>query len=148
MQSDIFHGPILPFIFETISCMNIILWDNESMWQTFDLKINVGPVILPYIFNSVWWMHAMDNEWVWCDFWLRNKFHGPVILPYILKTVWFCMSIILCDSDSVRCKLWPQNKCKATYFTVRFCLLSLRLFHVWTSYFGIMSQYDKPLTSK
>ena len=29
------------------------------------------------------------------------------------------------------------------YFTVqRFCLISWRLFNVWTSYFGIMSRYD------
>ena len=41
-----------------------------------------------------------------------------MILPYILKTVW-CMNMVQ----------W-------------FCVISWRLFDVWKSYFGIMSQYD------
>ena len=39
----IFHGPvILPYILNTVWCMNIILQDYESLWPMFDLKINVG----------------------------------------------------------------------------------------------------------
>ena len=65
-------------------------------------------------------------------------FHGPEILPYILKTIW-CMNMILWDYESVWPDVWPQNKC---FMVQWFCLLSWKLFDVWTSYFGIMSQYD------
>ena len=80
-------------------------------------------------------------------------FHSPVILPYILKTIW-CVNIVLWDYDvgcveadyeSIWPSVWPQNKCRSLwlYFMVQwFCLVSWRLFYVWTSYFGILSQYD------
>ena len=70
-------------------------------------------------------------------------FLGPVILPYILKTLW-CMNITLWDYESVWPDVWPQNKCRSlTYisWSSDFALYR-RLFDVWTSYFGIMSQYD------
>ena len=36
-----------------------------------------------------------------------------------------------------------KNKCRYLYFMVQwFCLISWRLFDIWMSYFGIMSQYD------
>ena len=71
-------------------------------------------------------------------------FHSPVILPYILKTV-SCMYIILWDYKSVWPDVWPQSKCRSLWpiFMVHwFCLVSWRLFDVWTSLFGIMNQYD------
>ena len=46
------------------------------------------------------------------------------------------MNIILCDYESV----WPKNKCRSPWPI--FCLISLRLFDVWTSYFGLTSQHD------
>ena len=64
-------------------------------------------------------------------------FHGPVILPYIVKTIW-CMNIIFWDYESVWPDVWPPNKCRSLWF----CLISWRLFDIWTSYFGIISQYD------
>ena len=95
----------------------------------FDLKINVGhwpifhgPVILPYILNTIWCMNILiwDYESVWPDIWPQNKcrslwhiFHGPVILHYILKTAWCmniiildygCMSVIFSDNETV----WPK----------------------------------------
>ena len=58
----IFHGPvILPYILKTIWCMNIILWDYESV------KLDIWP---KNKYRSLW-----------------PTFHGPVILPYILKTI-------------------------------------------------------------
>ena len=55
---------------KTISCMNIIVWDYESVW----------PKVLPQNkYRSLW-----------------PIFYGPVILHYILKTIW-CMNIILWD---------------------------------------------------
>ena len=71
-------------------------------------------------------------------------FHDPKILPYILKTV-CCTNIILLDYESVWPDVWPQNKvghCDPYFMVEWFCLISWRLFDVWTSYFGIMSQYD------
>ena len=94
--------------------------------------------------NTILW------ESVWPDVWSKNKcrslwpiFYGSVILPYIL-TVW-CLNIILQDYESVWPDIWPQNKCGSLWhiFHVQwFCLISWRLFDVWTSYFGIVSPYD------
>ena len=69
-------------------------------------------------------------------------FHGPVILPYISKTVW-CMNIILWDYESV-CPTCEMNvgHCDLYFIVQWFCLISWRLFDVWTSCFRIMNQYD------
>ena len=108
---------ILPYILNTIWCMNIILWDSESVCSMFDLKINVRHFDLyfvvqwffPFILNTIWGMNIIlwDYESVWPDIWPENIcrslwpiFHDPVILPYILKTIW-CMNIILWDYESV-----------------------------------------------
>ena len=121
---------------------------RRSPWPIFH-----GPVILPYILKTFWYMNTIlqDYESVSHNIWLKNKcrslwpiFHSPVILPYILKTVW-CMNIILQDYESVWPHIWPQNKCRSLWPIFHgpwFCLISWRLFNVWTSYFGIMSQYD------
>ena len=86
---------------------------RRSPWPVFH-----GPVILPYILKSFWYMNTIlqDYELVWYNILPQNKcrslwsiFHGPVILPYILKTVW-CMNIILQDYESVWPDIWPQNK--------------------------------------
>ena len=43
---------------------------------------------------------------------------------------------------TLTCGSWSEGQ-QDPYFTVQwFCLISWRLFDVWTSYFGIMSQYD------
>ena len=58
---DIFHGPVvLPYILKTIWCMNIIIWDYESVWP------------------KVWPQNKYRSLW--------PIFHGPVNLRYILKT--------------------------------------------------------------
>ena len=88
----IFHGPvILPYFLKTIWCMNIILWDYESVWHDLWSQnkcwslwpIFHGPVILLCILNSIWWMNVILLENV---LWPQNKFrsqwpiiHGPVI---------------------------------------------------------------------
>ena len=69
---------------------------------------------------------------------------GPVILPYILKTIWL-MYIILSEYKSVWSDVWSQNKCRSLWpiFMVQWlCLIPWRLFHVWTSLFRIVNQYD------
>ena len=90
----------------------------RSLWPIFH-----GPVILPYILKTVWYMNILlrNYESVWPDVWPENKcrslwpiFHGPVILPYILKTIW-CMNIILWDYESVWHDIWHQNKCRSLW---------------------------------
>ena len=61
-------------LFGTIWCMNIIIWDYESVWP------------------EVWPQNKYGSLW--------PIFHGPLILRYILKTFW-CMNIILWDYESV-----------------------------------------------
>ena len=65
-------------------------------------------------------------------------------LPYILKTVWY-MNTILWDYESVWPDVWPQNICSTLWpiFLGPVILPNTwKLFSGWTSYFGIMSQYD------
>ena len=81
----IFRGPlILCYILETIWCMNIIIWDYESVWP------DVGP------------QNNCRSLW--------RIFHGPVILPYILKTIW-CIYIILCSTVTADILTKVLQKC-------------------------------------
>ena len=152
-----FHSPvILPFILKTMWRINIIIWDYESVWWHFDLKINVGHCDLYFmvqwfchILKTLWCMNIIlwDYESVWPAMWPQNKcmslwpiFHGPVILPYILKTLW-CINIW--DYESVWPNIWPQNKCRSLWPIFHGpVILPYILKTLWTSYFGIMSQYD------
>ena len=145
---------LYPYILKTIWCMYIILSEYEtvrpgvwpqnkcrSLWPIFH-----GPVIVPYTLKTISCMNIIiwDYESVWPDAWAQNKCrlpwpicHGPVILPYILKATW-CIYIILSVYDL------KINVCLCDpYFMVQWlCLIPWRLFHVWTSLFGIMNQYD------
>ena len=117
-------------------------------WPTFH-----GPVILPYILKTFWYMNTIlqDYESIWPDIWPQNKcrslwliFHGPVILRYILKTIWY-MNTILWDYESVWPDVWPKiiiGHCDLNFMVQWFCLASRRLYAAWTSYFRIMSRYD------
>ena len=158
----IFHGPvILPYILKASWCINIILWDYESVWPDIWPKnkcrslwpIFHCPVILPYNLKTTWYMNTIhwNYESAWPGVWPQNicstlwpTFHGPVILPNILKTIQW-LNIILWDNESVWPDFWPPNICRSLwlYFMVHWIWpLSWRLFDVWTSYFRIMSQYD------
>ena len=115
----IFHGPvILPYILRTTWCMNIILWDYESVWP------------------DVWPQNKCRSLW--------PIFHGPVILPYILKTVWCKTSYfgIMSQYDPMFDLKINVGHCDLYFMVQWFCLISWRLFDIWTLYFGIMSQYD------
>ena len=147
----IFHGPlVLPNILKTVWCMNITLWDYESVWPDVWPQIKCrslwpifhGPVILPYILKTIWYMNTIlwDYESVWPDVWPQNIystlwpiFHGPVILP----NIW--------DYESVWPDIWPPNICRSQWPIFHghwISPLSWRLFDVRTSNFRIMSQYD------
>ena len=124
---------------------DIDLWvmKSRSAWPIFH-----GPVTLPYILKTNWCMNIIvqDYESVQPDVWPQNKCRSlwPIILPYILKTIW-CMTIILWDYESVLPNFGLEINVSHydLYFMVHwFCLISWRLFDVWTSLFGIMSQYD------
>ena len=70
-------------------------------------------------------------------------FYGPLILPYILKTIW-CIYIILSEYESVQSMFDLKINVGHLdlYFMVQwFCLISWRLFHVWTALLGIINQY-------
>ena len=145
----IFHCPvILPYIWNTIWCMNIILWDYKSVWPQNTCRslwpIFHGPVIVPYILKTVWCMNIVlqDYESVWPDIWPQNKcrslwpiFHGPVILLYILKNI-CCMNILLCDYKSEWHNIWPQNKCMSLWPILHgLVILPDILKNIWYSYF-------------
>ena len=52
---------------------------------------------------------------------------------------------MLQDYELVWPDIWPKNKCRSLWPVFHgpvICLISRRLFAAWTSYFGIMSQYD------
>ena len=99
-------------------CINIILWDYESVW------------------HDIWPQYKCRSLW--------PVFHGPVILPYLLKTVWY-MNTILWNYEfydpmfDLRVNV---GHCDLYFMIQWFCLISWKLFSGWTSYFGIMSQYD------
>ena len=111
---------------KTIWYINMIAWDNVSVW--FDdwpenksgslWPIFHGSVILPHTLKTIWCINMItwDNESVWLDAWPQNKsgslwpiFHDSVILPYILETVWY-INMIAWDNESVWLDAWPQNK--------------------------------------
>ena len=124
----IFHGPvILHYISKTIWCMNMILWDYESVWP--DIWPKNKYVTVTYISWSSDFalyfedclMYVRDYESVWADVWPKTKcrslwpmFYGPVILRYILKTIW-CTNIIFWDYESVWHDIWTQNKCRSPW---------------------------------
>ena len=119
----------------------------RSAWPIFH-----SPVIVHYILKTISCMYIIlwYYESVWLEVWPQNKcrllwpiFYGPVILPCILKTTW-CMNIIIWDYDSV----WPKNNCDLYFMAQWFCIISWRLFDVWTSYFGIIGQYDQTFDLK
>ena len=113
--------------------MNVVLWDNESVWCNnwpynecrSQWPIFHGLMVLPYILKSIWLLNViyLDNESVWCNNWPSNRcrsqwsiFHSPVILPNAsLKSSDVCLLVFLwmqimisfwlakCDSGNLRC---------------------------------------------
>ena len=104
------------YILETIFCMNIIIWDYESVWP------------------DVW---PKNNCWS-----LWPIFRGPVILNYILKTFWTSYFRIIGQYDQTFDLKVNVSHCDLYFIVQWFCLMSWRLFDACTSYFGIMIQYD------
>ena len=115
----IFHGPvILPYILKTIWCMYIILWEYESVRQTFDLKINVGH----------------------CD--LYSMLQWFCLISWRLFDAWTLLCGIMSQYDPKFYLKINIGHCDLYFMAQWFCVISWRLFDVWTSYFGIKGQYD------
>ena len=120
---------------------------EQCLWVTdrLDMTLALDRAVKP-----------QHKQTVWTNIWPQNKcrsvwpiFHGSVMLPYILKTFW-CMNIINWDYElsgimspyDTKFDLKIQFCHCDLYFVVQcFCILSCRLFVVWTSYFRIMG-YD------
>ena len=115
----IFHGSVIfPFILKTVWCMNIIIWDYESVWP------------------DIWPKEKCRSLW--------PVFHGQVILPYISKTIWW-MSVVVSDNKTVWPKLWPQNKYRSTWPIFHDLVVLLNIFKIiwWMKIIGgIMDQCD------
>ena len=148
----VFLGPvILPCILKTIWCMNIIIWDYESVWPDVWPKnkcksLYFMVVILCYILKTFLCMNitTWDYGSVLPDIWPQNKcmslwpiFHGPVILHYISKPIWWTsVMCLISDNQTGWPKLWPQNKYRSTwpiFHGLVICWISSRLFDGWTS---------------
>ena len=116
---------IVPYTLKTISCMNIIIWDYESVWPDAWPQnkcrplwpIFHGPMILCYIMKTIWCMNIILGDYgsVWPDVWPLNNcmslwpiFHGRLIFPYTSETIWW-VSVIFLDNETVWHKLWPQH---------------------------------------
>ena len=81
---------------------------GRSLWPVFH-----GPVILPYISKTIWWMCVIfsDNETLFLKRWPQNKyrstwltFHGLVILLNIFTIIWW-MNIIVGLMDQCDTKI-------------------------------------------
>ena len=115
----IFHGPvILLYIFKTIWCVYIILWDSESVWHKVWPKINVGHCDLYFM---VQWFCLVS----WRLFDVGTSLFG-----------------IMNQYDPTFALKLNEGHCDLYFMVQWFCVMSWRPFHVWTSYFGIMGQYD------
>ena len=139
---------ILPYILKTIWCMNIILWDSESVWINIWPQMYCGSlwpvfhsqVILPYILKTVWCMNIIlrGNESIWINLWLI--FHDAVSLPYTVLKTWTSYFRIMSQHDPT-CYLKIFVGHFDLYFMVHWIgLVSWRLFDVWTLYIVIMSR--------
>ena len=152
----IFHGPaILLCILKTIWCMNIIIWDYESVWRDVWPQSNfrsVWPIFHGPV-KTIWCMNNTlpDYGSVWPNIWPKNKcrslwpiFHGPVIYLISWRLFVVCTSYfgIMKQYDAIFDLKTDIGHCDFYFMVQWFCLVSGRLFDMWTSLFRIMIQYD------
>ena len=135
---------IWSYILKVIWCMNILIWDYESVWPN-NLKINVGHCDLYFM---VQWFCV--TAWRLFDVWtsyfgimgqhdltfdlkinvgLCDIFHGPVILSYISNTVW-CLRVIFSDNETVWPTLWLQSNYKPTWPIFHGLVILLNIFKI------------------
>ena len=160
----IFHGPvILPYILKSICCMNTILGDYESVWPNVWPKnkcrsltyISWSSDFALYLEKRCMNIILQDYESVWPDIWPQNKcrslwpiFHDPVILPYILNlfAAWTSCFGIMSQFDTIFDLKINVGHCDLYFMVQWFCLISWKLFDIWTPYFGIWVSMARCLT--
>ena len=90
----------------------------KSLWPIFH-----GPVILPYILKTIWYMNTIlwNYESVWPDVWPKNKcrslwpiFHCPLIIPYIFVF------------DGWMSYFWKMSQCNTILYFVFFLIFALK----------------------
>ena len=113
--------------------MNIILWDYGSVWPDIWSQnkcmllwpIFNGPVILPYVSKTIWWMSVIfsDNETGWPKLWPQNKdrstgplFHDLVILLKIFKIIWWMNIIVGIMDQCDKKRLTSSSICRSVTF--------------------------------
>ena len=104
----------LPYILKTIWCMNILIWDYESVWP------------------DIWPQNKCRSLW--------SIFLGPVILRYILKTIWFGIMGQYNPTFDLKINV---GLCDLYFMAHWFCLISPRVFDAWVSYFQIFTVWPK-----
>ena len=111
---------ILPYILKTIWCMNIVIWDYESVW----------PKVLPQNkYRSHYILWPSDFALYLKDY-LMYVYHTlGVWISTTSRDVTFDLKINVGHCDLYSMVQW-------------FCLISWRLFDAWILLFGIMNQYD------
>ena len=101
----VFYGSvILPYILKAIWCINMIPWNDESVWL------------------DAWPQNKSGSLW--------PIFHGSVIMPYTLKAIWG-INMIPWNNESVWLDSWPKKKvghCDLYFMVQWFCPISWRLF--------------------
>ena len=104
-------------IFKIIWCMDIIIWDYESVWPHVWPK-NVGHCFLYFMV-----------KWFW-------------VISWRLFAVWTSLFEIMCQYDPKFDLEINIGDCDLYFMVQWFCVISWRLFDVWTSLFGIMGLFD------
>ena len=150
---------ILPYIFKSI-CWWTSYFEIMSQYDTtFDLKVNVGqfwpifhgPVILPYILKTIWYMNTIlwDYESVWPSVWpkinvgrcdLYFMVQWFFLISWKLFSSWTSYFGTMSEYDPMSDLKIFKGHCDLYFMVQWFCLISWRLFVVWTLYFAIMSQ--------
>ena len=118
----------------------IYVWPQNKyrlLWPIYH-----GPVILPYILKTFWYMNTVlwDYESVWPDVWPQNKY-GHCDLYFMVK--WFCrVSWRLFDVWTSYIRIMSQydptsdlkinvGHCDLYFMVQWFCLISWRLFDLF-----------------
>ena len=145
--------------------VNFVIFWPQILWKCIDNGYLVSTTLIQFhaylyatlhIFFSMVWRCACGLDLILqlifvtfllcelCNFsQVRHQLYRSSIyfllwkqLIQIVDQTWLSLVTLTCES-------WSEGQ-HDLYFTVQwFCLISWRLFHVCTSYFGIMNQYDQ-----
>ena len=119
--------------------------------QVFQKFISRQPLVGKF---QIWTIGTLESWLSFRDSWPQGPCHGVVLEVRIWDAIKSFSTILLWKQliqivDQTLLNLatlnygsWSEGQ-HDLHLTVQwFCLISWRLFDIWTSYFGIMSQYD------